>query len=407
MPVLLQLNATANWGSTGRIAESIGLAAQKHGWICYMAYGRHSNPSSMELIRTGGPLNPYLHYLQSRIFDREGLGSGTATSRLIWLIDKLAPDVVQLHNLHDHWLNYRILFEYLNSNPRIKVVWTFHDCWAFTGHCFHFAQIGCGKWKTGCNNCPLSRIYPKSMIDRSRRNYEQKKGLFAACDSLTVVACSQWMADMVRTSFLGDRSVEVIHNGVDVNVFLPIEDRHVSDGFNILAVSNVWNPEKGLDDILKLRHLLPPGYRITVAGLSPRQLDSMHPGVEGIGRVSSTEELVRLYNDADVLINMSRADTFPTVNLEALACGTPVVTYETGGSPETVDKKTGVVVPCSDVHAMSEAIVRLRSNPLMRSDCRRRALELFDREKCFDKYIDLYENIAGHSVLSPGEFQKQ
>ena len=406
MPTLLQLNATANWGSTGRIAESIGLAAQRRGWQCYMAYGRHANPSAMQLIRVGDQETPYFHYLQSRIFDREGLGSGAATSRLVWLMDKLAPDVVQLHNIHDHWLNYRILFEYLNSEPHIKVVWTFHDCWAFTGHCFHFAQIGCDKWKTECCQCPLSGVYPKSMMDHSRRNYQMKKELFASCANLNVVACSEWMADLVRSSFLGDKRVEVIYNGVDINVFAPNQCPRSFGRYNILAVSSIWNAEKGLNDILALRSLLPSEYAITAAGLSSDQIRALPPGIKGLGRLPASR-LVDLYNAADVFVNTTHADTFPTVNLEALACGTPVVTYAAGGSPEAVDEKTGVVVPCFDVKAMADAVLGFKNAPLLRSDCRRRAMECFDKDKCFDKYIDLYEGIIGHTILPPGEFQKQ
>ena len=406
MPTLLQLNATANWGSTGKIAEAIGLAAQRRGWQCYTAYGRHANPSALELIRVGEPLTPYFHYLQSRVFDGEGLGSGAATSRLVWLIDKLSPDVVQLHNIHDHWLNYRILFEYLNSAPQIKVVWTFHDCWAFTGHCFHFAQIGCGKWKTECGHCPLSEVYPKSMIDRSRRNYRLKKELFASYDNLNVVACSEWMADLVRDSFLGDKSVGVIYNGVDINVFAPGQYARSDGSCSILAVSNVWNAEKGLSDIVELRRILPSDYAITVVGLSPDQIHGLPPGITGLGRLSA-DSLVSLYNAADVFVNTTYADTFPTVNLEALACGTPVVTYATGGSPEAVDEKTGIVVPCGDVQAMADAIVRLKEVPLSRSDCRHRAMERFDKDRCFDKYIDLYESLIGHTILPSGEFQEQ
>ena len=175
---------------------------------------------------------------------------------------------------------------------------------------------------------------------------------------------------------------------------------------SILAVSNVWNEEKGLKDVLELRRILPSDYAITVVGLSPDQIHGLPTGVTGLGRLSA-DSLVSLYNAADVFVNTTYADTFPTVNLEALACGTPVVTYATGGSPEAVDEKTGIVVPCGDVQAMADAIVRLKEVPLSRSDCRHRAIECFDKDKCFDKYIDLYESLIGHTILPSGEFQEQ
>ena len=252
----------------------------------------------------------------------------------------------------------------------------------------------------------MSKVYPKSMVDRSQRNFQLKRELFTGCDNLTVVACSQWMSDLVRDSFLGDKRIEVLYNGVDINVFAPIARLRTSEYYHILAVSNGWNSEKGLYDILELRGLLPEEFEITVVGLSPDQIASLPNGITGIGRVACADDLVSLYNEADVFINTSHADTFPTVNLEALSCGTPVVTYATGGSPEAVDAGTGIVVPCSDVRAMAKSLIWLRDNPLSRSDCRRRVLEYFDKDRCFDKYIDLYENLIGHSVLPSGELQK-
>ena len=390
MPVLLQLNATANWGSTGKIVEAIGVAAANRGWNSYAAYGRHANPSSLELIKVGGPLNPYMHYLENRIFDREGLGSRSATAGLIRKMEKLSPDVVHLHNIHDHWLNYRLLFEYLDRTD-IRVFWTFHDCWAFTGHCFHFVTKGCNRWKSRCMSCPLKGEYPKTMIDNSSANYLLKKRLFASCRNLTVVACSEWMASLVKESFLRDKRIEVVHNGVDISQFVPLDVARTDDRFRILAVSNVWNKEKGLDDLIRLRKLLPEEYLITIVGLSSAQVARLPDGIKGLERTSSTAELVWLYNESDVLVNTSYADTFPTVNLEALACGTPVVTYETGGSPESVDRHTGVVVPGGDIVALADALKTLRNNPLSSYACRRRAVGKFDRDRCFSKYIDLYE----------------
>ena len=396
MPRLLQINITANWGSTGKIAESIGLAAINAGWRSYMAYGRWCNPSKSHLIKIGGKYDMYFHFAEQRIRDNEGLCSRGATRRLISQIKEIRPDVVQLHNIHDHYLNYRILFEYLNKTD-IKVVWTFHDCWAFTGHCFHFVTKDCMRWRTGCYNCPLRKVYPKTVLDRSKEHYELKKQLFGGNKNLTIVPCSDWMAGFVKQSFLKDKRIEIIKNGVDLKVFKPAVNNNANDNHNygVLAVSSVWNEDKGLSDIYKLREMLPENYGITIVGLTRKQVEALPPEIVGIERTQNVQELVQLYSDSNVLINPTYADTFPTVNLEALACGTPVVTYRTGGSPEAIDENTGIVVEQGDIEAVAGAIRTIcegnRSQYAVA--CRKRAEEFFDKEASYEKYIRLYEEI--------------
>lgn len=395
MPKILQINVTANWGSTGKIEEQIGLCALNHGWESYVAYGRYSNPSKSVMIQVGSKMDTIVHYAVQRIFDNEGLCSYRATLKLIEQIKQISPDIIQLHNIHDHYLNYQLLFQFLNKTD-IQVVWTFHDCWSFTGHCMHFVTKKCDRWKDGCHDCLMKGEYPKTLFDRSTRNWTLKKQLFSANKKMTIVACSQWIADFVKDSFLGDKNIVVIKNGVDLNVFKPLEkENHKS--FKILAVSNVWHREKGLYDIFELRKILPEHYEITIVGLQPTQIKELPQGINGITRTQNIEELVRLYSDADVLINPTYADTFPTVNLESIACGTPVITYQTGGSPEAVDEKTGVVVEQGNVKAMCDAIINLEKAPLSSFDCRERAVQYFDKDKCFEKYISLYNNLLSRN----------
>lgn len=396
MPTLLAINECLNL-STGNIAQGCIDVAVKNGWTCYFAYSSRepSILSKAKLISVGSKWNAYLHYLESLIFDREGLSSRSATKKLIDKIKNIRPDIVHLHNIHDHWLNYQMLFEYLNST-NIKIIWTFHDCWAFTGHCFHFVTKGCERWKTGCYDCLLQREYPKSYIDRSKKNYRLKKELFTANKNLTIVACSEWMADLVRLSFFKDNRIEVINNGIDLDVFKPCVSKP-NDGKNrVLAVSNVWNKEKGYNDILKLRELLPSKFEITIVGLTQEQLIKLPYGITGIIHTQNVQELVDLYSSSDVLINPTYADTFPTINIEALACCTPVVTYRTGGSPEIIDNKTGLVVSQGDVKNMAESIIYLKNNPLKSVDCRKRAEEKYDKNKNYKKYIELYKELISH-----------
>lgn len=391
--VLLQINVTANWGSTGKIAEQIGQCAIAHGWDSYIAYGRWYNPSQSHLVKIGNKLDMYQHYAEQRILDNEGLCSRRATKEFIKRINEIKPDVIQLHNIHDHYLNYRLLFEYLNKTD-IKVVWTFHDCWAFTGHCFHFITKGCERWKSGCFDCPLQHEYPKTLFDRSRKNYTMKKNLFGANNNLTIIACSEWIANFVRQSFLKDKPIYVINNGVDLNVFKGSESLGTNKkSFHVLAVSNVWNKDKGFGDILKLREILSNEYEITIVGVTKQQLNSLPQGIVGIERTQNVQELVALYSKADVFINPTYADNFPTVNLEALSCGTPVITYRTGGSPEALDEKTGVVVEQGDINGLAVAIQKMKENPLSSADCRKRAEDYFEKDKCFEKYIELYNSL--------------
>lgn len=404
MPKLLQINITSNWGSTGKIAEAINLAAQRKGWDCSTAYGRWANPSKFPTYKVGNKWDMYVHYFENRFLDREGLSSRRATKALIRHVEQLKPDVISLHNIHDHYLNYELLFRYLNETD-IKVVWTFHDCWAFTGHCFHFVTKDCMRWKTGCHDCPLHHLYPNTVLDRSVKNYALKKELFSANKNLAIVACSDWLGDFVKESFLKDKRIEVIHNGCDLNVFKPNTNgfdkltrtltNDTNSRFKIIAVSSVWYPNKGELDIYKLRTMLSEDeYEITMVGLSAEQAKNLPKGIRGIQRTQNVQELAQLYSEADVLINPTYEDNFPTVNIEALACGTPVITYRTGGSPEAVDSKTGVVIDQGNIVALANAIKQMLKHPLSSEACRQRAEALFDKDKCFEKYVELYEELV-------------
>lgn len=392
--ILFQINVTANWGANGRIAEEIGRKAMANGWESYIAYGRYMNPSDSKLIKIGTQWDVYAHYAQQRIFDNEGLCSQKATRTLIQQIKEIKPDVVQLHDIHDHYLNYRLLFEYLNSTG-IPIVWTFHDCWAITGHCFHFVTKNCNRWKTGCYDCPLKHSYPNTLFDASRKNWNLKKMLFKGCNNLTIVACSDWIAQFVGESFLKDKRLKVIKNGINLSIFQPRIEEQSNGKFKVLAVSNVWHANKGYDDLFKLRTILPEEYELIVVGVSASQQKKLPLGIRGIRRTQNVDELVKLYSSANVLINPTYADTFPTINLEALACGTPVVTYRTGGSPEAIDSNTGIIVEQGDVAAMASAVVTIcnKGKEAFSSVCRQRAIQYFNKDERFEDYIKLYDEL--------------
>lgn len=397
--ILLQIDSCLVTGSTGRITESVARLAQNQGWDCYIVHGGRyvKRPSCMKDIQSVSPTGEYLHYAESLLFDNHGLASRRATKNVINQIMQINPDVVQLHCVHGYYLNYKILFEYLNSTC-IPVVWTFHDCWAFTGHCAHFVTAGCEKWKIGCYDCPLKGDYPKSFVDRSKRNFELKKGLFGANANLHIVPVSEWMADFVKQSFLKDKPISVIKNGVDTNVFKP-SNSSKKEAVRLLGVSGVWNKDKGLYDFFRLRELLDPEkYEIVLVGLSSEQVKSLPSGITGIEHTESVQELAKLYASSDLFVNPTYADTFPTVNLEALSCGTPVLTYRTGGSPEAVTPETGWVLEQGNVEGIARIAEHILNQSegeraLQRKVCRERADRAFDKNKCFEKYLYLYEDL--------------
>ncbi|MDE7160952.1 MAG: glycosyltransferase [Muribaculaceae bacterium] len=389
---VIHLNATANWGSTGKIAEGIGEVAMARGWESTIAYGRMMNPSTSNLIKTGDKADVYMHYARNRFLDGEGLGSRRATERLVREIENLSPDIIHLHNIHDHWLNYPVLFNYLQSVDT-PVIWTFHDCWAFTGHCYHFEQAGCMKWRTHCGDCPKKYSFAP---DRSARNFDLKKKWFASLGKrLTIVGASEWISVYAAESMLKGSNVITIHNGVNTDVFMPGGEKRRM----ILGVSNVWPPYKGLGDFCKLRKIIPADVEIVLVGLKDEQIKSLPEGITGMGRTRGVEELRDLYRQAAVFVNPTHNDTFPTVNIEALACGTPVVTYRTGGSPEAVDGDTGLVVEKGDVASLARAVMKVIDNPkdFSPENCRSRAVREFDMRRQFGRYVDLYDSLLNKS----------
>ena len=370
------------------IAEEIGALAVQSGWESWIAYGRepHREPSASKLLRIGTDTDMKVHGVQSRLLDNHGLASKAATRRFIAQLREIQPDLIHLHNIHGYYLNYPLLFEYLREwgGP---VVWTLHDIWPITGHCAYFGVNECPKWRTGCGKCPNLKYYPTSFgIDRSNQNWKDKKNAFTSLNNLTIVTVSNWLAEQAKSSFLGNFPIRIIHNGVDLSTFYP-STKTTEKNF-IIAVSNVWTPEKGFNDILELRKMLQHDIDIIMVGVSERQKTMLPQGIIGITRTNDRETLRQLYAEASALINPTYGDTFALVNAEALACGTPVITYRTGGSPEVIDEKTGIVVEQGDIIGLVNAIDQAAN--LKREDCRKRAEECFNKDDRFAEYISTY-----------------
>lgn len=394
MPVLLQINVYSNFLSIGKICEDIGKTALKHGWESYVMYGRKAFPSVNKNIRIARMFNTYLHYFEQKIFDDEGCASRFVTKRLIKKITKLNPDIIHLHDIHDHYLNYPILFKFLKESGK-PVIWTQHDCWAFTGRCFYFDMVNCERWINGCYKCPLHGVYPNNtLLDSSKSNYLKKRNSFLSVDNFVLVACSNWMASLLKKSFFKEKRIQVIHNGIDLSKFKPSGEKLSSKIFRILGVAAVWDARKGLKDFYTLRERLPiDEYSITLVGLTSSQIDALPNGIKGISRTGSINEMIDLYTHSDVLLNTTYSDNYPTTHMEALACGTPVITYDTGGASESLDENTGIVIKQGDIEALIKAIISIKQIPFSSKNCVERARKCFDKDECFESYIQLYEEL--------------
>lgn len=395
------------YGSTGRImlecaeiAREMGHEVRTFSALPFDRRERDLEISAPDHESFGSLGENRLHYYLGSTLGRNGFYSRRGTRALVRRLREFAPDVVHLHNLHKFCIHLPTLFGYLKKSG-IPTIWTLHDCWSFTGKCPHFTLVGCDRWKTGCYRCPALAGYPRSRIDNTRAMYRKKRSLFTALDRLTLVTPSAWLADLVRESFLRDKSVRVIPNGIDLSVFHPTESDirarlGIAEGEKLLlGVSFGWGRSKGLDVFASLAARLPDGYRILLVGADEGTAQSLPPRVMTLPRTANREELAALYTAADLFVNPTREDTFPTVNLEALACGTPVLTFRTGGSPECADDRCGSVVAVDDVDALEREIRRIcEEKPYPSDACIARASQ-FDKTARYREYVALYEEVAG------------
>lgn len=398
---VLQISSEVNSGSVGRIAEQIGEQVLEQGWASYIAFARDNQPSKSETIKIGNKLDIIRHGILTRVTDRHGFGSRNATIKLIEKINEIKPDIIQLQHLHGYFINIQILFNFL-SETNIPVVWTFHDCWSFTGHCAHYEFSGCDKWMTHCKKCPQKHEYPKSsLLDNSYQNYLIKKELFNSVQNLTIVPVSKWLGEETKKSFLSKNQIQVIQNGIDLEKFKICENSikikyGIEKKYLILGVASPWSERKGLNFFVELsKSINYINYQILLVGLTKQQIKDLPSNIIGVERTESVTELAEIYSAADVFVNPSLEDTFPTTNLEALACGTPVITFRSGGSPEAIDENTGIVVEKGNIHEMEKAIyhIQKKDKEYYQSICRQRAELYFDKKKCFSKYIELYKEI--------------
>lgn len=391
------INEECGTGSTGRICTDIAAALESNGNEVKIAFGRNADivPAqySKYAVRIGNDIDLKIHGLITRAFDATGFGSMRATRKFIHWIYQFNPDIIHLHNLHGYYINIDLLFSCLKQLNK-PVVWTLHDVWPFTGHSAYCDAVGCSKWKNGCENCPQMKVYPKSYVDRSKRNWERKRNIFCGVTNLTIVTPSKWLAELVEDSFLNEYPVKVINNGIDTGKFHKVSTHLRSDlrlqrKKILLSVATVWNDLKGLSDFERLADLLGENYKIIlVGGMTNSQEKELPESILHIRRTQDVNEMVELYNTADIYLNLTYCDTYPTVNLEAASCGTPVITYAVGGSTESAEMFGGISVRRGDVEAVAHAVRESeRLKVVIPADYD------LDKKRAIKEYIGLYRGV--------------
>ena len=385
------INTVCGIRSTGRICTDLATALEAQGHEVKIAYGRENVPSEYQkyAVRIGNEFDIRLHGAKARLFDGSGFGSRKTTRIFIKWIREYDPDVIHLHNIHGYYINIEELFNYLKTCGK-KIIWTLHDCWAFTGHTAFCDSINCKKWINGCYKCPLKQLYPKTFVDHSKNNWNKKKELLRGVQGLTLITPSEWLKNCVLLSFLADYPVKVIKNGVDTSLFYPrrssFKEKHnLTNKKIVLGVASVWDDSKGYSDFLRLSKVLEDDYQIVLVGLSKKQIQSLPNNIIGIERTTDVNELAEIYSAADVFLNMTYCDTFGQVNLEAALCGTPIISYDTGGCAESVGN-SGVLVEKGNIKQVREKLFYIFS-PQFKPDFNKSKL---DSSLTIKKYLEEY-----------------
>lgn len=400
MPKLLIINVALNWGSTGRIAEQVGSLAKDNGWNVMIAHGaRYQNPTQFSHYQVSSSFEEKMHWGISQFWDGQGRGSWFATKRLLKEIDAFQPDVVHMHVIHGYYINYGLLMNYFKEK-NIPVVWTLHDCWAFTGHCAYFTAANCEKWKTQCGQCPIPHDFPNTYLDRSKANYNRKKQVYGDMQNLVLAPVSQWLGDLVKESFLGKHEIQVVYNGIDVDVFKPSVSNFkkklgVEGKYLLLGVAQGFDERKGLKDFFKLSEMLPDDYQVVLLGAMEDEIAIAPTSVIALPKTESLQELVEAYSAADVLLSLSYEETFGLTPVEAMSCGTPAIVYNNTAQPEHITPETGFVVENGDLDTLVTRIKTLCENGKANYSeaCRERAVNVYNKDNCYNMYITIFDKL--------------
>lgn len=401
---VMQINAVYGFGSTGIIVKDIATSLLEAGNCTRVAYQvSNSISDNVELYQVGNKIDWKIHALLTRVLGKQAYASIVATKKLLAYLDKEKPDIVHLHNLHANYVNLNMLLKYL-AKKSIAVVITLHDCWFFTGKCFHFVGCGCEKWRTGCGTCPQNKEDVKSFFfDRTHSVFGDKKKYFQAIPNLTVVGCSDWIKGLAEQSpiFQG-KYITRIYNGVDTSIFYPrqqttFRNENQLDGkFVILGMANKWMKSKNIELVKKLFDNLKEDDQVVIVGCSEQQKIELekYQCVTAVGFIKDRDILADIYSASDVFVNMTYEDTLPTVNMEAICCGTPVITFNSCGSPELVNEGvTGYVISQGSEPELLNALYKVKNRLIDRKQCGNEGKHRFDKNLQYKEYLALYSYV--------------
>ena len=396
---VVQINTVIGRGSTGRICVEIADSLEPYGVETYIAYG-YGKPVYKNSYRIGSYIENKLHNAISRLFGFQGAGSYFSTWRFLFYLNKLKPDIVHLNNLHGNYINYPLLLKYISKND-IPVVWTMHDCWAYTGKCAHYVNVNCLKWKDQCRKCPNVRTYPPSLLfDMSSKGFNIKKKLYLNLQNVVMVGVSDWIKNEAAQSILSSFTITRIYNWVDCDVFKPYEKNNslfVKYGINpakfiILGVCGRYSKWKGAESWKYLSKRIADDCQIVLVG--NMEAGNEITNVVHIPYVDSPASLARIYSLADVFCNLSEAESFGKTTAEALACGTPIVVYNTTACPELVGDGCGYVCNLNDYEDVFKKIMMIKKTGkrLFSDNCLKYARNSFSKDNIL-QFLSIYKSL--------------
>ena len=394
---VVQINAIYGSKSTGTIVKDIDKLLESKGHESYVVYPQATEEPTNG-YKIGNKFDYKLHALLTRLLGKQAYFSRNSTKKLLNQIDKIKPDIVHLHNLHSNYIHLNMLLDYL-AIKKIKTVITLHDCWFFTGKCFHYQVANCDKWKESCGDCPkIKDDVPSWFFDPTSEVISDKRKYFNKIDSLTVVGVSKWISEEAKQGIFKDNKIVTIYNGVDIDIFKPTQSEirkelKLEDKFILIGTAEKWLDTLNKHTLEYIASNLQSDMKLIIFGCSKDQIEKLPDSVIGLGYIKDRRELVKLYSMADVFVNVTWEDSLPTVNIESLACGTPVITYESGGSPEIVNKETGLVVLQGDKFKLMNSILEVKKmgKDYYHDKCINRVFENFDKNSRYEEYIALYK----------------
>lgn len=397
---VIQINAVYGHGSTGTIIRDIETLCEQADIGCYVASPDPRVRDAKQGYVIGNIFDHKMHALLSRINGRQAYFSHIPTRNLCRYMERINPDIVHLHNLHSNYIHLNNLLKYL-SKKDIKTVITLHDCWFFTGGCFHYASIGCDRWQSQCGSCPKRLMDTKAYLgDRSSQILNDRVMYYNGIKDLTVVGVSDWITNEVRKSRIKAKRILTIHNGVDLSVFKPVEASFkkrlgIEGKFVVLGPATKWFQDINKETLFFFIEKMSSDMVLVLFGCSEKK-DGYPENVIQLEFTRNREELAALYSSADVLVNCSREDTLSTINLEVQACGTPVVTYEATGSFETVDGLCGFAIETGNYELLFDSVMKIKEEgkDYFKDSCRSFIQTNFNKEKRYEDYIDLFNKLT-------------